>query len=106
MSKHFSTSVGGLTGTGTSSTPGNVENLEHVLVVVGGTFVATYTVEGTLDGTTYGPVQDIHGNDLSGLSAPIGRQLPAGYKLIRLNVTAFTSGQVDGDVGGLDTDLR
>lgn len=105
MSRHFSGDIGGITSVATGAEV-NVETLEAVMVVVGGTFVATYSVEGSVDGTTFFALSDIHGNSLAGLTAGVAAQLPAGLKAVRLDVTAFTSGSVDGGVGGLDADLR
>lgn len=105
MSKHQSGDIGGLTGTGVGSAV-NVEALEDIVAVVGGTFVGTYSIEGSMDGTTFYALTDVFGNSLAGLTAGVAAQLPAGLKEVRLNCTAFTSGSIDGAVGGLDRDLR
>jgi hypothetical protein len=106
MSKHTSIALGDMDAVEVSPNVGNVESLEAVVAVAAGTFVATYSIEGSIDGTTWAAVSDIHGNSLAGLTAPTARQLPVGYKQIRMNCTAYTSGTITGSVGGLDADVR
>ena len=105
MSKHVARALTDL-GAVAISAGGNVEALEHVMIMIGGTFVGTYSVEGSVDGTTFAAMSDIHGNSLAGLTAPTTRQLPVGLNAVRVNCTAYTSGTIESDVGGLDADLR
>lgn len=105
MSRYFSYALDDLTATGASSAA-SVEALDVVCVAVTGTFTATYSIEGSIDGTNFAAASDIHGNSLAGLTAPTAVQMPAGYKQLRVNCTAFTSGTIESDVGGKDDDLR
>jgi hypothetical protein len=105
MSKHYANALGqvGAVETGTSA---NCENLDPVCINVYGTFVGTYTIEGSVDGTNFSPLLDIFGNSLAGLTAPTWAQLPAGLKSVRLDMTAWTSGAADANVGGMDKTLK
>jgi len=87
----------------------NVENLDPVCVNVyeeTASFVGTFTVEGSVDGTNFAALDDIFGNSLAGLTAVAWYQLPAGLKKVRINQTATTSGGIVMAAGGIDKTLK
>lgn len=105
MSKFRTIALSDLTGTG-QSTAANVSDLDVLHITVGGTFVGTYTVEGSTDGTNFAAIVDINANSLTGLTAPTTAQLPAGLRSVRVNCTAYTSGTIESDVSGHNQQLR
>ena len=76
--------------------PVSVEAFRGVNVQVTGTFVATLDIQASLDGTNWSSV-------VVGVSAPAYEFIPNLIaKAIRVNVTAYTSGQPVATVGGFD----
>lgn len=105
MAKHMY-QVLGTVSSQAAGTAANVENLDPVCVNIFGTFVGTYTVEGSVDGTNFEALLDYFGNSLAGKTAALWAQLPAGLKAVRINCTAYTSGDIEGAVGGIDKTLK
>ena len=66
----------------------DVSDYPKVGVQVFGTFVATVAVEISLDGSTFAPFG-------AALTAPGIVEVPFPARLIRINVTAFTSGTIE-----------
>ncbi len=98
MGRHVDTALPDLVGTG-QNVAVNVEALEESDVWVGGTFVATYTVEASPDGVLFVPVPNG-----AGLTAPAIVSLPSGTKQTRVDCTAFTSGTIESVAAGRDLD--
>ncbi len=70
-----------------TGTPMNVEDVTDKEVVIAGTFVATFDVQISLDGSAWA-------NAIAGATAPAAAQSVAALaKFMRINVTAYTSGQ-------------
>lgn len=105
MSKHYSNALGDCDEVEVG-TAANCENLDPVCINVYGTFVGTFTVEGSVDGTNFSTLLDYFGNSLAGKTAPLWAQLPAGLKSVRINCTAYTSGTISANVGGMDKTLK
>lgn len=80
-------------------TAAGVEDLEELHVMVYGTFVGTYDLEVSMDGTNF--VQHPTHN---GLTAPAILAVGMPCKSVRLNCTAFTSGTISAEAAGKDVD--
>lgn len=86
----------GATGAGTAI---DLSGVARLAVEISGTFVATVTFQGSMDGTNYVTVtmSPVGGGANTGTATAPGMFfLPAGMKLaaFRCNVTAFTSGTI------------
>lgn len=70
-------------GTSAAYTP---QSINHSVQVTG-TFIGVVAIEASLDGTNWSPI---------GVSITVGgiQSIVGAYKLLRLNVTAFTSGSI------------
>lgn len=96
MGKFFSKPLGDLTATGAGSAV-DVSHLEEVSFLVGGTFVGTYDVEVSFDGSVWVPHPDHNGE-----TAPKAGDVAIPIKQVRINCTAFTSGTLECHVSGRD----
>ena len=67
----------------------------HAGIQVFGTFVGTYDVELSIDGTNFSKYS-------TGKTAPTFLDIPAARKA-RINVTAWTSGTIEWRVGGISS---
>lgn len=105
MGKQRSIALDDLTATGATAGV-SVKDFESLIIVVGGTFVGTYTIEGSMDGTNFAALTDTYGTSLAGLTAARAAQLPAGLTQVRVDCTAYTSGTIESDAGGIDADLK
>lgn len=74
----------------------DVRRASQKAVQTSGTFVATYDIQGTVDGTTF---EDVTGG--SGLTAPALVQIPDYYQKLRINVSAHTSGAIVAVAAGI-----
>jgi len=78
----------------------DVSGMEHFAVTVGGTFVGTYSVEVSQDGTTF-----VAHPDATDKTAPFVLAVSDNpYKEVRVNCTAHTSGTLKNLLGGRDED--
>lgn len=76
--------------------------LEDAAVMVGGTFVGTYSVELSFDnGATWVPHPD-HTGETAPKVCVIGMRA----QQVRVNCTAYTSGTLESNLGGTDDDLK
>lgn len=73
-----------------------VEEMDEKWVQITGTFVATVSIETSADGVTY--AQAI----VTPPTAPGWYQIPMACKWLRVNVTAYTSGQAGAFVTGFN----
>lgn len=88
--------VGTMEGVETTD-PVDISHLESYAIMIGGTFVATVSVEISFDGVTWVP----HAN-FTGKTAPIVGDGAIRTKLLRGNCTAYTSGSIELLVSGSD----
>lgn len=65
-------------------------------VTINGTFVGTAQVEGSVDGTTWHLVG-------ANTTAPTVRETTAAFRYMRINVTAYTSGEIVALFSGYNT---
>lgn len=65
-------------------------------VVIGGTFVGTAQLEGSLDGTTWIVIG-------ASTTTPAVRETTASWRFLRINVTAYTSGEIVAMFSGYNT---
>jgi hypothetical protein len=72
-----------------------VRDLRDKYVQTTGTFTATMSIEGSLDGTNYVAVA-------TGISTPSFVQVPQPLVYLRVRVTGYTSGTPGAIVGGFD----
>jgi hypothetical protein len=74
-------------------------------VQVGGTFSATYHVEASIDGgkTWFDANELAGGSDIGAQTTAKNYVIAAPARLLRINVTAYTSGQIVANYMGLDT---
>ena len=85
-----------------STDPVEVSGLESFSVTVGGTFVGTYSIEVSMDGTTF----VVHPS-ASAKTAPFVLDIAANtYKQVQVTCSAYTSGTIKCLLGGRDADLR
>lgn len=96
--KYENFDLGDLTATGAGSAV-ETAHLEDVGVMVGGTFVGTVDVEVSFDGSTFAPHPTLNGQ-----TAPFAGTIGFPCKQVRLNVTAYTSGTLEGRGAGKDQD--
>jgi hypothetical protein len=61
-----------------------VDRFTDKTVLVGGTFTATLRVQGSVDGSTWADLT-------ADISTPSAHQIPHTVRLLRVNVSAFTS---------------
>jgi hypothetical protein len=73
----------------------NVFRFRDRTVQLGGTFVATLQLEGSLDGNEYAPIG-------APVTAPGFVPVPLTVEFLRVRVTAFTSGQPKATAAGFD----
>lgn len=85
--------MGSATGTGAQTGVGI--GTENVTVFVYGTFVATYSIEVSHNGSSYVPARSVDGTLLTGLTTTSCFELQGRCETVRLNVTAYTSGTVN-----------
>lgn len=79
----------------------DVSDLAHVVVAVGGTFVATVAIQISMDGVYW-----ITPTDMTPLNAAGHYDVPPGVKFVRANATAFTSGIVKVTYEGEEENIR
>ncbi len=74
-------------------------------IQVNGTFVATYHIEASIDdGATWFDANELAaGSDFGALSSAKSAVIAAPARLLRINVTAYTSGTIVAKYMGLDT---
>lgn len=96
--KYENFNLGDLTATGAGSAA-ECAHLEDVAVSVSGTFSATVDVEVSFDGTSFAPHPSLNGQ-----TAPFAGTIGFPCKQVRLNVTAYTSGTLEGRGAGKDQD--
>lgn len=100
MSKPAFLPLADLTGTGQTAAV-EIAHLEEAAIVVGGTFVGTFELEVSPDGTMWVPHATI-----TGKTAPFAGEIGYRCKQVRLSCTAHTSGTIESFVAGSDTDLE
>jgi hypothetical protein len=83
-----------LTGNG-STTPLGVDQLGDMTVQISGTFAATATVEGSMDGVVWGAAA-------AAVTAPGVIQVPGTYRELRVTVSGFSSGTITSRLGGVN----
>ena len=85
------------TGTGIGR-PSDVSEMVDKNIQVGGTFIATYSIEGVLDELLLDEFVALP--NLAGLTGVVLLPMLEGIRRIRVNITAHTSGQIEVFVGG------